>query len=168
MRDAPPLGEEGKEGEVESLKKAYRTSAITCAGMIASLFIYAIVAEVIKTQHRPFAGFASFPEIQILRYIFYGLALFQIGVMRVLQGSLLKKASTDDLQALTGRLSTFANVTYALCETPAIYGLVLFLLAGLYKDFYVLLAYSLGLLLFHFPRYGRWEEWIGEGARLTS
>ena len=162
------MREEGKDGEVKSLKKAYQTSAITCAGMMASLFIYAILVEVIKVQHRPFAGFASFPEIQILRYIFYGLAVFQLWVMRVLQRSLLKKAPTDDLQALTVRLSTSAIVIYALCETPAIYGLVLFLLAGLYKDFYILLAYSLGLLLFHFPRYSRWEEWIGEGTRLTG
>jgi F0F1-type ATP synthase membrane subunit c/vacuolar-type H+-ATPase subunit K len=168
LRETPPLRGEGKEGEVESLKKAYRTSAITCAGMIASLFIYAIVVEVIKIQHRPFAGFASFPEIQILRYIFYGLAVFQLGVMQILQRSLLKKAPTDDLQDLTARLSTSAIVRYALCETPAIYNLVLFLLAGLYKDFYFLLAYSLGLILFHFPRYSRWEEWIGEGTRLTS
>jgi F0F1-type ATP synthase membrane subunit c/vacuolar-type H+-ATPase subunit K len=168
LREASPLGEEGKEGEVESLKKAYRTAAIIGAVMIASLLIYAIVVEVIKVEHRPFAGFASCPEIQILRYIFYGLALFQLWVMRILQRSLLKKAPTDDLQALTVRLSTSAIVIYALCETPAIYGLVLFLLAGFYKDFYVLLAYSLGLLLFHFPRYSRWEEWIGEGARLTS
>ncbi len=165
------MGEEGKEGEVESLKKAYRTTAIIGAGMIASLFIYAIVVEVMKFQHRPLAGFASYPEIQILRYIFYGLAVFQLWVMRILQRSLLKKAPTDDLQALAVGLSTSAIVTYALCETPAIYGLVLFLLAGLCKDFYVLLAYSLGLLLFHFPRYSRWEEWIGEGpkgTRLTS
>jgi F0F1-type ATP synthase membrane subunit c/vacuolar-type H+-ATPase subunit K len=159
---------EGKEGEVESLKKAYQASAITCAGMITSLFLYAIVVEVIKAEHRPFAGFASFPEIQILRYIFYGLAVFQLWVMRILQRSLLKKAPTDDLQALTARLSTSAIVIYALCEAPAIYGMALFLLAGFYKDFYVLLACSLALLLFHFPRYSRWEEWIGEGSRLTS
>ena len=63
---------EGKEGEVESLKKAYRTTAIIGAGMIASLFLYAIVVEAIKVQHRPFAGFASFPEIQILRSLLSG------------------------------------------------------------------------------------------------
>lgn len=162
------MREQGKEGGVESLKKAYRTTALIGTGMIASLFIYAILVEAIRVQQRPFAGFASFPEIQILRYIFYGLALFQLGVMRVLQRLLLKKGPTDDLQALIGRLSTSAIVIYALCETPAIYGLVLFFLGGLWKDFYLLLAYSLGLFLFHFPRYSRWEEWIREGTRLTS
>jgi F0F1-type ATP synthase membrane subunit c/vacuolar-type H+-ATPase subunit K len=154
---------EGKKGEMESLKKAYRTSAIVCAGMIASLFIYAIVVEVINAQHRPFA---SFPEIQMLRYIFYGLALLQIAVMRLLQRLLLKKTPSGDLQVLAARLSTSAIVISALCETPAIYGLVLFLLAGLYKDFYFLLAYSLGLLLFNFPRYSRWEEWAGRSSEM--
>ena len=110
----------------------------------------------------------SFPEIQILRYILYGPALFQVLTIQVLQRTLLKKAPGGELQVLAGKLSTSAIVIYALCETPAIYGLVLFLLAGLYQDFYLLLAYSLGLLLIHFPRYSRWEEWIGEGVGLTS
>jgi len=44
---------------VESLKRAYQTSAITCAGMIASLFIYAIIVEAIRVQQRPFEGFSS-------------------------------------------------------------------------------------------------------------
>jgi|GEM_PF-3056100 hypothetical protein len=37
---------------------------------------------------------------------------------------------------------------------------ILFLRGGLYRDFYLLLAYSLLLQLAYFPRYGRWEEWV--------
>jgi F0F1-type ATP synthase membrane subunit c/vacuolar-type H+-ATPase subunit K len=153
---------------MEQLRQAYKKTALLGGAMIAALFIYAVVVEVIRSQQAPFSGFASFPEIKVLSYVLYVLALLQIVLTRVVPRLLLKKDPTDDLQSLIGKLNASAIITYALCETPAIYGLVLFFLGGLYRDFYLLLAYSLGLQLIHFPRYSRWEEWVKLPYRVTG
>jgi len=47
---------------------------------------------------------------------------------------------------------------------PAILGLVLFMLFGLRGDFYVLLALSLALEAFFFPRLDGWRAWAAEPA----
>lgn len=147
------------KGTMDSFRKAYKTTVLIGAAIIGSLFVYAMVIEVLRVQRGPFTGFLPFPKLQILRYLFFALALLQIGLIAFLRRMLLKKAPSDDQQALIRKLSTSFTVTSALCEAPPIYGLVLFLLGGLYWDAYLLLAYSLVLMLLHFPRYGSWEEW---------
>ena len=52
----------------------------------------------------------------------------------------------------------------SLAEVPAILGLVLFMLFGLRGDFYVLLALSLALEAFFFPRLDGWRAWAAEPA----
>ncbi|MDH7499446.1 MAG: hypothetical protein QHH30_03585 [candidate division NC10 bacterium] len=153
---------------MEPLRKAYRNAVGIGAAMIASLFIYAVLVEVLKRQQVPFGSLASFPEIKWLSTLLYVLALLQIVVIRIVQRLLWKKRATDDLPSLIARLNACTMVTYALCEAPAIYGLVLFLLGGLYRDFYLLLAYSLLLQLAYFPRYGRWEEWVRSTSGFTG
>jgi hypothetical protein len=42
----------------------------------------------------------------------------------------------------------------------AIMGLILFLLSGLRRDFYLLLVLSFIFVFLFFPRYSNWEEWV--------
>jgi len=42
----------------------------------------------------------------------------------------------------------------AISETPALLGLVLFILTGFYRDFILLMAFSLALEIIYFPRLG--------------
>jgi hypothetical protein len=56
------------------------------------------------------------------------------------------------------------TVTYALCESIAIYGLILFLIGGRRFDFYSLVILSLIFFAVTFPRYAQWEEWLKKEA----
>jgi len=51
-------------------------------------------------------------------------------------------------------------VTAALCESVAIYGLVMFLLVRQIADFYTLVFISLAYFLYFFPRYSQWKNTI--------
>ena len=145
---------------MNDLKIAYRFSVIIGGAIIASLFIYVVVIEFIKSQFRPFSGFAHLYNVGTIRYIFYGLAIVQVIVIRLLRGFLLRKTPEDDLKTLIGKLQKTSLLTSALCEGPAIYGLVLFLLSGYSMDFYVLLFVSLVLMFMYFPKYHQWEAWL--------
>jgi hypothetical protein len=58
-----------------------------------------------------------------------------------------------------GILTTAAVITYALCEAPAIFGLVLFFLGRNSSDFHLFLLCSLFYFAVYFPKFSRWEEW---------
>jgi hypothetical protein len=58
-----------------------------------------------------------------------------------------------------GRLTTAAVITYALCESPAIFGLVLYFLGRSASDFHLFLLISLFFFATSFPRFSQWEEW---------
>ncbi len=66
----------------------------------------------------------------------------------------------EELSSKIQKLFSATIITYALCESVAIFGLVLFLTGGETFDFYLFIALSLTFFAVHFPRYGQWEEYL--------
>ena len=124
--------------------------------LLASLGTYAFVVAQIQRTHAPFAGFAPGVPHDPLRLVFAALAL-----ARVVQRSVLANAALPPL----GRLRTAAIAALALCEAIAIYGFVLFMLAGRASDYYVFAALALVGFVLYFPRREAWEARAREMTR---
>ena len=135
-----------------TLKARYLAVNFIGLAMIAAVFVYAGVVELIKWRWAPFAGFARLDPrtAGFLKYAFLVLAAAQFGIIKAVQ-KILPMRSADNL-------SQAAVITLALCEAVAVLGLVLFLLAGNAVDFYIFMAISLGFFYFFFPKYEQWEE----------
>jgi F0F1-type ATP synthase membrane subunit c/vacuolar-type H+-ATPase subunit K len=140
-----------------TLKTRYLVVNFIGLAMIAAVFVYAGVVEVIKWQMAPFAGFARLEPhtVSLLKYIFLALAAAQFGVIKAVQ-KILPTRSVENL-------STTAIITFALCEAVAILGLMLFLLAGNSLDFYIFMVISLGFFTLFFPKYDQWEQRLRAG-----
>ena len=152
------------------MNKLFQTSRIISGAMLLAVLVYAVIVEVMRRQFDPFQGFAA-PRTAQLPDIFYGLALMALVAIRVLRKTLLKSNPGDDGKILVRKLVVAHIVTYCLCEIPAILGLVLFLMGGHYREFYVLLLFSLLLMVLYFPKIDHWEAWLrksmssGQGLR---
>ena len=135
-----------------TLKARYLAVNFIGLAMIAAVFVYAGVVELIKWKLAPFAGFAKLEPhtADLLKYVFMALAAVQFGIIKAVQ-KILPSRSVDNL-------STTAVITFALCEAVAILGLVLFLLAGQGLDFYIFMVISLGFFTLFFPKYEQWEQ----------
>jgi F0F1-type ATP synthase membrane subunit c/vacuolar-type H+-ATPase subunit K len=135
-----------------TLKARYLVVNFIGLAMIAAVFVYAGVVELIKWQLAPFAGFAKLDPrtAGLLKYGFLALAAAQFGVIKVVQ-KILPTRSADNL-------TQAAVIIFALCEAVAVLGLVLFLLAGNTLDFYVFMVISFGFFYLFFPKYEQWEE----------
>lgn len=148
---------------MDELKKSYRVSVIIGIAMMASLFIYAAGVEFVKIKFDPFEGFSPFPEVEILRYIFLAIAVGEFFFIKYFKNiSLSKKIIPFQGVSISNPIQKFITasiVVYALCESVAIYGFVLFLIAGSSMDFYTFMILSLVYLVIYFPRYTQWEEW---------
>jgi F0F1-type ATP synthase membrane subunit c/vacuolar-type H+-ATPase subunit K len=157
----------------DDLRKAFRMTVFIGAAMIASVFVYAVVVEIIKKQHEPFHGFAPMGDIvSTLRYALLGVVAVVFFVIRFLNKLMLSTKTPIRSAAMVSpfspevqRLISASIVTFALCESVAIYGLVLFLIQGNSGDFYLFLVLSLFFFSIYFPRYGKWEEWVKERER---
>jgi F0F1-type ATP synthase membrane subunit c/vacuolar-type H+-ATPase subunit K len=141
-----------------TLKARYLAVNFIGLAMIASVFVYAGVVELIKWQMAPFTGFAQLdPQtVALIKYIFLALAAAQFGIIKAVQ-KFLPAPSVE-------KLSLTAIITFALCESVAILGLVLFLLAGNSMDFYIFMVISLGFFYLFFPKYEQWEERVRAGG----
>ena len=141
-----------------TLKARYLAVNFIGLAMIAAVFVYAGVVEIIKWKLAPFAGFAKLdPEtVALLKYAFLALAAAQFGVIKAVQ-KFLPARSVDNL-------SQAAVITFALCEAVAVLGLVLFLLAGQGLDFYIFMVISLGFFTLFFPKYDQWEQRVRAGG----
>jgi len=148
--------------ENNDLKKIVKTAVVMAASMLAVLFIYLVAVEVIRARMAPFSGFVEIKNTMLLRYVFYGIAVFQVILIRILRGFLLRKTFSSNKTNMTGDLFKSSIFILALSEIPAILGLALFLLGGLNRDFYILLFVSLFLMFMYFPRYNECKTWINE------
>jgi hypothetical protein len=144
----------GLGGSPVTLKARYLAVNFIGLAMIAAVFAYAGVVELIKWQMAPFTGFARLDPntAGLLKYIFLAIAATQYGIIKIVQKFLLAKSADNLPQA--------AIITFALCESVGVLGLVLFLLAGNSLDFYIFMAISLGFFYLFFPKYEQWENLI--------
>jgi hypothetical protein len=145
-----------------TLKARYLAANLIGLAMIAAVFVYAGMVELIKWQWAPFAGFARLDPrtVSLLKYAFLALAVAQFGIIKVVQ-KIMPAKSVDNLPQT-------AIITFALCESVAVLGLVLFLLAGNALDFYILMTISLGFFYLFFPKYDQWEQRVRAGAPLEK
>ena len=93
----------------------------------------------------------------LLKYAFLAIAAAQYGAIKVVQ-KIVPAKSVDNLPQT-------AIITFALCETVAVLGLVLFLLAGNAMDFYIFMMISLGFFYLFFPKYEQWEQRMNAGGQ---
>lgn len=137
--------------DVQQAKTRYLTANFIGLVMIGSVFIYAVVVEVLKWVLAPFTGFAAVTpgQAQMLKYLFVALAIGHFFLIKFMQ----KILAADTLE----RLFQAAVVTFALSEAVAIFGLVLFLLTGNSLDFYLFMFLSLFYFWFFYPKYQDWE-----------
>jgi len=135
-----------------ALKARYLAVNFIGLAMIAAVFVYAGVVELIKWQWAPFTGFAQLPPqtASLLKYIFLALAAAQYGIIKIVPKIVPVRSAENLPQA--------AVVTFALCETVALLGLVLFLLCGNALDFYIFMGISLGYFYPNYPKYEQWER----------
>ena len=151
-------GSQDLSRSLTTLKARYLAVNFIGLAMIAAVFVYAGVVELIKWQLAPFAGFAKLDPrtVGLLTYGFLALAAAQFGIIKVVQ-KILPTRSADNL-------TQAAVITFALCEAVAVLGLVLFLLAGNPMDFYIFMLISLGFFYLFFPKYKQWEQRISAGS----
>jgi len=147
----------------EELRNHLKPVTTVAVAIIGSLVIYLGLVEVLRAVDRPFRGFASFSNVQLLRYAVFGAAAVAIVLSRVLRGLLLRKRPGEDAKSALERLQRATFLTLILGEIPGILGLGLFLLSGNNIDFYILLFASLLLIFMYFPRRAAWEDWLRDG-----
>lgn len=137
------------------LKRKYLAINLIGLVMIASVFIYALLVEIIKRYFAPFTGFASLSGqlVDIFRYILLMIAILHFFLIRIIQ----KKYASPP----AANLPLAAIITFTLCESVAIYGLVLFLLAGNPANYYIFMTISVLFFYIFFPKYDHWEKVMG-------
>ncbi len=145
----------------DQIARTCRTAQAFGVAMLVGLGIYAFLIDRIQRTHAPFTGFAPDAPRDLLRSIFAVLALANLGLVRVIQRSILANGALG----LVGRLQTSAIVALALCEAVALYGLVLFMLSGRAIDYYIFAALALVGFVLYFPRQEAWQELAGTTAR---
>jgi len=144
------------------LKSVFRTTLIINVAMVASLFLYALMVELIKAQLRPFPGFASGARPEIWRYVFYAAAVGAVVLVRFVGRAMLKTFPEESAHQLIARLGRATVMTAALGELPALFGFFLFFLTGFSRDFFILMFVSLFLEFMYFPRLKVWQDAVRE------
>ncbi len=138
----------------EELNKARRTASIVSAAVTGAVFFYALIVEA-AVRHPgltpPLTGAAA----AAARY-----GLYFWGAASVLAVRFVRPLIEARGKALgpAGTMAAQSAAAAALCEVPALAGLMIFFLTGGYWDFYLLAVFSTVMEIYHFPRSRDWAE----------
>jgi hypothetical protein len=131
-----------KEKSVQ--EREFALARIIHLGLLAAVLAYVPVVELFLSR----AQVPPNPTFVDLRYYFFAAAVLILVLLRQLRGRPGKRM--PPLSA-----SVFIS---ALCEVPAILGLVHAILSGTRRDFYYLAGLSVIFFLLHFPAAEIWES----------
>ena len=157
------------------LEKTSRTARIIALAMLVSVLIYMGIAEFYIRENVN----VSLKEIHLFRYILYAIAVAEIFFIFFLRKLMLQKKTklpsylmdtlkqryqsmnipaNDSEITFCQRLLSTTIITFALCESIAIYGLLLFILGKNRQDLYILAGLSLILMIGFFPSLEKWKN----------
>ena len=128
-----------------------RPGGILHIASVAAVFAYVLVVEICEMQLAPFDGFV--PEMEnlgVLRLVLALIGLADLGIACVVLWRPL----------LVQSVGVAFLLAYAVLESPAVYGLTLFLLDGRRIDFYPFAVLSLISLSVLWTQTERWDELI--------
>lgn len=148
---------------LEKYRRAFKSCLIFGFAQIIALAVYLILEEFTRAHFRPFFGFASgvLPTGSriVLRYAVFAAAVVCVLIVRFVHNRGVRRlAAADDPDRVLAGLSRMAMFDLTLAEIPGFLGLVLFILAGYNRDFYILLFVSLVLNFMYFPRLKTWDD----------
>jgi F0F1-type ATP synthase membrane subunit c/vacuolar-type H+-ATPase subunit K len=171
---------------MDKLRAAYRVTVIIGLAIMASLVVYLVIVQLFEGGSIELQGDPAFSgsRFEFLKFVLIGVSVIIFFLIRFLNNLVFKLAGEERGHASRpapvpgaptelGKLSTAAIITFALCETPAIFGLVLYFLGRNATDFYLFLIISMFFFASHFPKFSQWEEWYrrrhpGQGVKRTE
>jgi len=152
-------------GDPTDSRAAFRTLRIIHLAFCTSVLIYGVLVYLMLSYRTiPEGGFApDFPSLNVLRTIMFLLALGCFGAIRFFQGRFLTpEALRRQPTPATGSIIQWSIFTFAFAEAIAIFGLLLFLIAGLLGDFLLLAGISLLLLFWLRPKEDEYNSLVRE------
>lgn len=153
----------------QDIKNYHRTAAIVSTAIGGVLVMYAAVVEILRNAAHYAPPLAGSETADVIRPVLYALAFASVAAARIVPSRLLAAAKVSGPAELAGVLTRICVVRTALYEVPGVLGLVGWLIAGFYPDFYAFLALSLILVIRGFPRLSEWErEFAGRFGAVTS
>ena len=157
---------------MDELKSKYRKAVFIWIDMVFSIFIYALAVEIMKKNSAFLKTTSPLQEGGMPVFIVLVFATITFFLIKYIHNQMLYSPPPGNPEGSKGplapRLLKASLVSDAICESVAVYGLILFGLTKNPFDFYVFMALSLIYFAFNFPRYTQWEEWIQETERKES
>ena len=149
-----------------NLRAAHKRAVIIAAAFMGSLFIYAVITEFFLKDIPVPVEPSVYPY---LRYLLVAVAAVEVIAMVILKNIILsgkiklktesKIFSTETKEnEFIQRLFTSVLITYALSESIALFGFILFVMGKNRTEFYAFLGIAFFLMMVNFPKYEDWES----------
>lgn len=136
------------------LRRTRVTAVLISGAVTAGIFVYVFIVEAVSRYIKltpPLSGEAAVAA----RYGLYFCGVLPVFALKFIRPAIKARVS---VYGPASTLLAQSIAAAALCEIPALMGLVIFFLAGAYWDFYMLAAFSAVMEFVNFPRQGAWEE----------
>jgi hypothetical protein len=149
------------------LQKELRLTIIIYYANFAAIFIYILVAGVLKQNKFAANIYTSTVNLGYLRYVFYFLSAAAISfILLSPKFFLINIEKIRNQEMFLAKLKIFSILRGSIAEIPAILGFILFLSLRWELDFHILCGISFITLIIFLPRQQAWEELLNKYPQL--
>jgi F0F1-type ATP synthase membrane subunit c/vacuolar-type H+-ATPase subunit K len=139
------------------LKEKYQRTLPIAYSLIGGCFMF-IVVSLFMGVHPD--DIKAVNQVGMFRFMDWMFGFTGLAASFVIKNVFLKVSEFNNENAAIERLVTSFFVSFALCEGPVLFGLIVFYLSKNPID--LVLPVLIGAIGFtaHFPRYDQWENWL--------
>lgn len=146
----------------KEINKSYRTTLMVCVAMVLATGLYVAMVEIFRAgAGRLGINMLGDTMSEVVKWLCVAVSIGAVFVVQRVKSSYWAKAmkayraQPENVPVLT-YMSSLTIMAFAVYETPAILGMIYYLLSGQSLFFYILLLISFVGFVLNFPRKNRW------------
>ncbi len=145
----------------DNLHRQYRTIQIIWAAMLSSLAIYAAVCHLAGDSLKQ--GIGEGIPLDLIRNILIGVSVSELFAIQLIRKQILTLQKGMGQQNVIRKYLLASVISYAVCESIGIFGLVLYFLGSTEEILYSFIGMSALAMFYHRPVYEDLEDLVKKG-----
>lgn len=144
-----------------TFRNQYKIIQIIWLAMLASLAVYAAVSHLAGNSIRQ--DFGEGIPLDLIRNVLIGISAAELALVHLIKKKILTIHRGMGQQTVIQKYLLASVLSYAICESIGIFGLLLYLLGGSQETLYSFIGISALAMFWHRPVYEELEEMVKKG-----
>ncbi len=143
----------------DAMEKSFKVLQMIWIFMLCSVMVYVVICNLLQGKLEIMNGDSAIP-VELIRNILLGISVIELLGLKFLRSKLLSLKPGMTMENGAQKYMVTSIISFAICESVAIFGMVVFLLGDMINILYVFAGISILGLFYYKPSREEYEDII--------